>query len=307
MSKLSTAIRLIKKKHDEVPAALLRNFSFLIPCDKLYLRLMFRFCMGYWPNFDNPKTFNEKIQWLKLYNRNPLYTTLVDKYSVKQYVSDKIGKEYIIPTIGVWSDAREINFDQLPNQFVLKTTNGGGGDVVICKDKRLLDQTLVIKQLNKWLKNNIYRKCREWPYKNVKPQIIAETYMEDESGELRDYKFFCFDGKVQALFIATERQNPNEDTKFDFFDRDFKHLPFTNGHPNACFLPQKPRMFEKMIELAERLSKGFPHIRIDLYEVGSQIYFGEMTFFHWSGMVPFNPESWDYKFGEWIQLSSKHF
>ena len=304
MNKFLKACNLLKKNKSAFFSILLTKINCLFP-DKLYLKILFRIKMGKKLDLNQPKTYSEKLQWLKLYNRNPLYTSLVDKFSVKEYVSKKIGKEHIIPTLGVWNKFENIDFSQLPNQFVLKCTHDSGG-LVICKDKSKFDIENARKIIKKSLKCKYYKSYREWPYKNVIPRIIAETYMEDESGELKDYKFFCFNGKVKALFIASDRQKKGEDTKFDFFDRDFNHLPFTNGHPNASDSPQKPHMFEKMIVLAETLSKGFPHVRIDLYEVGTKIYFGEMTFFHWSGFVPFNPESWDYKFGEWLQLPSKY-
>lgn len=308
MSKLSTAIKLIKNDRAIFFSAILEKIGFILP-DRLYLQLIFPCKMGYRLNLNNPKTYSEKLQWLKLYNRNPLYTALVDKYSVKEYVAKIIGEEHIIPTLGLWNDAKKIDFDKLPNQFVLKTTNGGGGcgDVVICRNKSLLEKESVKNLLKKSLGQNIYRKSREWPYRNICPRIIAEEYIEDESGELRDYKFFCFDGTVKALFIASDRLKENEDTKFDFFDRNFNHLPFTNGHPQASEPPQKPRLFEEMILIAEKLSKGFPHVRIDLYEVGGKIYFGEMTFFHHGGLCPFDPKDWDYKFGEWLQLPAKRY
>ena len=304
MSKFLKAYNLLKKDRCAFVAILLIKFNFIFP-DKLYLKMLFRLKMGKKLDLNQPKTYSEKLQWLKLYNRNPLYTSLVDKYSVKEYVSKIIGKEYIIPTLGVWNKFEDIDFSKLPNQFVLKCTHDSGG-LVICKDKSKFDIEIARNKIKKSLGRKYDKLYREWPYKNVIPRIIAETYMEDESGELKDYKFFCFNGKVKSLFIASDRQKKGEDTKFDFFDRDFNHLPFTNGHPNASDSPQKPHMFEEMIFLAETLSKGFPHVRIDFYEVGTKIYFGEMTFFHWSGFVPFNPESWDYKFGEWLQLPSKY-
>jgi hypothetical protein len=304
MNKLLKAFNLLKKDKCAFISILLTKINCLLP-DKFYLKLLFRLKMGKKLNLDQPKSYSEKLQWLKLYDRNPLYTSLVDKSLVKEYVSKIIGCNHVIPTLGVWNKFEEIDFSQLPNQFVLKCTHDSGG-LVICKDKSKLNIECAKKTIKKALKSKYYRSYREWPYKNVVPRIIAETYMEDESGELKDYKFFCFDGKVKALFIASDRQKKDEDTKFDFFDRDFNHLPFTNGHPNARVQPRKPQMYEEMLGLAETLSKGFPHVRVDLYEVGKQIYFGEMTFFHWSGFVPFNPEEWDYKFGEWLQLPSKH-
>ncbi len=270
--------------------------------DKPYVKLLYWANIGKRLRLKKPQTFNEKLQWLKLYDRKLEYTQMVDKYEAKKYVAGRIGEEYIIPTLGVWNKFEEIDFDSLPDQFVLKCTHDSGG-LVICKDKSRLNMAEAKKKIEDCLQSRYYMLHREWPYKNVKPRIIAETYMEDAAtAELRDYKFFCFDGKVKALFIATERSNETEETKFDFFDENFNHLPFTNGHPNATSLPQKPVNFEKMKELAGALSKGIPHVRVDFYEANGKIYFGELTFYHWSGIVSFNPEEWDYKFGDWIKL-----
>lgn len=273
--------------------------------DRVFLKIRYWGSMKKFLNLDTPETFNEKIQWLKLNDRNPLYTKLVDKFEVKDYVANKIGAEYIISTLGVWNDFDEIDFSKLPNQFVLKCTHDSGG-LVICTDKNKLDVEAARQKINKSLKYNYYLLGREWPYKDVKPRIIAEVYMEDsETKELRDYKFFCFNGKVKALFVASDRQVENEETKFDFFDEHYNHLPFTNGHPNALKYPEKPVCFDKMKSLAEILSKGFPHVRVDFYEVNGKIYFGELTFSHWSGFAPFEPEEWDYTFGSWIDLQNK--
>lgn len=267
-----------------------------------YLQKMFYKRMGYELNLQNPQTYSEKLQWMKLYDHNPLYTKLVDKYEVKQYVSDTIGSQYIIPTIGVWDRVRDIDLDMLPNQFVLKCTHDSGG-LVICKDKNSLDIKKAQKTLKKSLNRNFYYMGFEWPYKNVKPRIIAEQYMEDsKTNELRDYKFFCFDGIVKALFIATERQKEGEDVKFDFFDADFNHLPFRQGHENAEKVPEKPVCFEEMKRLASILSKKIPQVRVDFYEVDGSLYFGEITFFHHGGWTPFEPKEWDYIFGEWLSL-----
>lgn len=257
--------------------------------------------MNYPLNLDNPHTYNEKLQWIKLFDRNPLYTTLVDKAAVKEYVTSIIGEEYIIPTLGIWKRFDDINFDELPNQFVLKCTHDSGG-LVICKDKKNLNLQQARQKINKSLDTNYYLIGREWPYKNVPRQIIAETYMEDSNThELRDYKFFCFDGTPKALFIATDRQNRKE-PYFDFFDMDFKHLPMKHGHPNAPSIPEKPVCFELMKELSAKLSKGLKEVRVDLYEVDGKVYFGELTFFHHAGMVPFEPVEWDRIFGDWIVL-----
>ena len=270
--------------------------------DKTYLKIAYRARMHKKLSLENPQTFSEKLQWMKLYDRNPLYTKLVDKYEVKSIVEQKIGSEYIIPTLGVWEKFEDIDFDVLPNQFVLKCTHDSGGLIVV-KDKSKLDIQMAKKKINHCLAHSFFWGMREWPYKNVKPRIIAETYMEDKkTAELRDYKFFCFNGEVKALFIASDRMTVGEETKFDFFDENFNHLPFQNGHPNAIMIPEKPVCFDEMKRIAAKLSVGFPHVRVDLYEVNGKVYFGEMTFFHWSGMTPFNPEEWDYKFGEWIKL-----
>ena len=271
--------------------------------DEQYLKIAFWARMGKLPDIDNPKSFSEKLQWMKLYDHNPLYSKLVDKYEVKPIVAKKIGEEYIIPTIGLWNNADQIDFDLLPDQFVLKCTHDSGG-LVICKDKSKLDRDAARKKLTTCLKHSFFWGMREWPYKDVKPRVIAEQYMEDETGELRDYKFFCFDGELKALFIASDRTKDVE-TKFDFFDENFKHLPFTNGHPNADVPPSKPVCFEEMKKLAAILSKGIPQVRVDFYEIRGKVYFGEMTFFHWSGMTPFVPEEWDYTFGSWIKIPNQ--
>jgi len=227
----------------------------------------------------------------------------VDKIEVKKYVAEKIGEEYIIPTIGVWDNPDDIDFDALPDKFALKCNHNSGIGMVICKDKSRLDIEKVREGLRRGLAQDYYMSGREWPYKDVKRRILAEQFMEDEkTAELRDYKFFCFNGEAKMLFIASDRQKAGEETKFDFFDMDYNLLPFTNGHPNSKVLPEKPECFDKMRELAEKLSEGIPQLRVDFYEVNGRIYFGELTFFHWGGMMPFEPEEWDYKIGEWIKL-----
>lgn len=267
-----------------------------------YVPRMFYNRIGYKLNLKNPQTFSEKLQWMKLYDHNPLYTTLVDKYEVKKYIANKIGSQYIIPTLEVWDKVEDIDFNSLPNQFVLKCTHDSGG-LVICKDKSKLNIKKAKKILRKSMRRNFYYMGFEWPYKDIKPRIIAEKYMEDtKTKELRDYKFFCFNGEVKALFIATERQKEGEDVKFDFFDVDFNHLPFKQGHENARILPEKPLRFNDMKHLAAILSKGLPQVRVDFYEVDGNIYFGEMTFFHHGGWTRFEPSEWDTIFGKWITL-----
>ena len=424
--------------------ALLRKWGWWLS-DKTYTKLMFRAQMGYKLNLKNPQTFSEKIQWLKLYNRKPEYTIMVDKYAVKDYVAKIIGDKYVIPTLGVWERPEDIDWDALPYQFVLKTTHGGGNTgVVICKDKTAFDRQKAIEKLNKSLKQDIYRILREWPYKDVPRRIIAEKYIDpapnvedfteyrwycfagkpkfcqviqdrhsheaivffdtewnhqelvgfrpsaiepikpknlemqiriaqelskdipisridlyetDENSyfgkitcypasgfsvshpdqyneilgqminmqgekktnviikvlrkgelifeqlDLVDYKFFCFDGKVRALFIGSERGSG--DVKFDYFDADFNHLDLVQSHPMSGKTFAKPKNFELMKALASKLSKGLPHVRVDLYNKEGKIYFGELTFYHHGGITPFHPSKWDYTFGEWITLPEK--
>jgi len=282
-----------------------RGFYNRLP-DKEFLEKKFALEMGKKLDLDNPQTFNEKLQWLKLYDRKPLYTTLADKYAVRQYIKDKIGEEYLIPLVGgPWKSFDEIDFDALPSQFALKCTHDSGG-LVICRDKSKLDIDAARKKISRCLKRNYYLSGREWPYRNVPPQIIAEQYIEDtKTKELRDYKFFSFDGAAKVMYIVTDRASETEKMKYDFFDMDFQHLPFTTDHPNANVPPEKPTAFNEMKELANQLSEGIPQARIDFYEVDEKVYFGEITFFHDSGMVPFEPDEWDMILGSWIKLPQK--
>lgn len=281
----------------------LKKIAKYIP-DRTYLKLVYYYAFHKKLNLKNPKTYNEKLQWLKLYNRDPLYTTLVDKYKVREYVEQKIGKDYLVPLLGVWDNFDEIEFNKLPNKFVLKCTHDSGG-VQICQDKEKFDYFKSKVFFDARLKENFYSHYREWPYKYIKPRIIAEEYMEDEKlNELRDYKFFCFDGKPEYIFIASDRQNIKEETKFDFFDMEFNHLPFINGHPNSTKKIYKPILFEEMKKLAMVLSEGIPHVRVDFYEVNGRLFFGELTFYHFSGLTPFIPNEWDYILGEKISLKN---
>ena len=271
--------------------------------DKPYLQIFYYAEFGKFIDFKNPKTFNEKLNWLKLYYRRSDLITLVDKYEVKKYIADKIGEQYVIPTLGVWDKFEDINFNEFPNQFVLKCTHDSGG-LVVCKDKSKLNLKEVKAKIEKSLTNNYYLWTREWPYKGVKPRIIAEKYMEDqETGELRDYKFFCFNGEPKLMFVASERGLKN--TKFDFYDMQFHHMNIVQHYPNSEYSIEKPEHFEKMVMLAEKLSAGFPHVRVDFYEANGQVYFGEMTFYHFGAIVPFETEEWDKKIGDWLVLPDK--
>ena len=270
--------------------------------DKVFISMEYRANFGKRLNWETPQTFNEKLQWLKLYDQNPAYCEMVDKYAAKQFVAAKIGCEYVVPALaGPWDDFDEIDFSALPDQFVLKTTHDCGG-VLICKDKNTLDYQAAKNFIQEHLRRNYYLSCREWPYKNIKPRIFAEEYLSGMDKDLKDYKFFCFNGVPKLMFIASERQSVDKETKFDFYDMEFNHLAIINGHPNAAQAPMKPQNFEQMKALASVLSAGIPHLRVDFYECNGHLYLGELTFFHWGGFVPFEPSDWDDILGSWISL-----
>ena len=296
-------LRLIKNPKRIVSAMASRGLINWLS-DETILKMQFKTKMGEKLNLENPKTFNEKLQWLKLYDRNPTYTELVDKYKVRKYISDNIGDEYLIPLIGVWNKFEEIDFSKLPNQFVLKCTHDSGG-LIICTDKNKLDIEAARKKINRCLKRNHYYAGREWPYKNVKPRIICEKYMVDESGiELKDYKFMCFNGEVKCSFVCLNRNSPNG-LNVDFYDMDWNSMPFERHYPSSGSTIPRPKNFDKMIEIAENLSKNIPFVRVDFYEVDEQLYFGELTFYPGAGFEKFSPESYDYLLGSWIKLPSE--
>lgn len=296
-------IKLIKHPNKIIIILGRSRISNFIP-DKLFLKIQFRARIGKKLDLKNPVSFNEKLQWMKLYDRNPLYTNLVDKYRAREYVKERIGEEYLIPLIGQWKNPEDIDFSSLPEKFVLKCNHNSGTGMFICKNKEKADLDKIRYGLKKGLKENYYIIHREWPYKNVERRIICEQYIEDsKTGELRDYKFLCFNGVPKLMYIASERQTSADgEPKFDFFDIDGKHLDFFNAHPNAAVTPEIPSQFEKMKELASKLSDGLRHVRVDFYEADGVIYFGEMTFFHMSGFYPFEPYEWDIKIGEWLTL-----
>lgn len=274
--------------------------------DSAYLKLRFLIVMGRRLRLNNPITFNEKLQWLKLFNRMPEYSNMVDKYKAKEYAAKIIGEEYIIPTIMAWNSPKSIEWDKLPNRFVLKATHGGGGNgIVICKDKSSLDKQLAVRKLQKSFKSNIYKTHREWPYKNVEKRIIAEQYIEDENGELNDYKFSCFDGYVHDVMVCLDRSTG--DMKFYFFDSGWNLLRINQRGKNAPegFTLPKPEGIDKMFELASKLSKGLPYSRIDMYCVNGHPYFGEITFFPQSGFDRnYLPET-EIMYGNLIHLPGK--
>lgn len=291
---------------------LIKNFDIIISKilnfikldDENFIKIIYHFKMKKKLDLNNPKSFNEKLQWLKLYDRKDIYTTMVDKYAVKKYVADIIGEEYIIPTLGIYNSFDEIDFDELPNQFVIKCTHDSGG-LVIVKDKSKLDVELAKKKINKSLKSNYYYQGREWPYKNVKPRIIAERYMIDKKeNELKDYKFFCFNGKVKFFKVDFDRFTNHH---ANYYDVELNLLPF--GEKN--YLPDRekkiiiPDNINEMIDLAEKLSKNITFVRVDFYNVNGKIYFGEMTFYPASGFGKFEPDEWDEKIGDMLELPIK--
>lgn len=284
-------------------AAILYRIGGFIP-DERYLRWIYYLETGNRLNTTNPLRYNEKLIWLKLFYRDSMWTTMVDKYRVKALVSERVGSKYIAPVLGVWDRAEEIEWDKLPNQFVLKTNHDSGNNgVFIIKDKSQIinHKSQIIRRINQSLQRDTSRAGREWPYRDIPRCVFAEQYLEDATGELRDYKFFCFDGEVKYLFIATERQSGGE-VKFDYFDVDFNHLDLVQKHPMSGKKIEKPIMFDQMKDMAAKLSKGLPEVRVDLYEVDGKIYFGEYTFFHHDAIVPFHPDKWDFIWGEHIHL-----
>lgn len=270
--------------------------------DETYLKIVYGLIFKKKLNLDNPQTFNEKLQWLKLYNRKSEYTTMVDKFAVKQWIADRVGQEYVIPTLGKWEHFDQIDFDSLPKQFVLKCTHDSGSAIIV-RDKTCFDMAAARRKLERCLKQDYYLTWREWPYKNVPRRIICEKYLSDTEGDisecLTDYKVFCFGGIPKIIYVSKDHAN---EPKTDFFDENFNHLPIRMRDPNSSVLPRKPEMFQQMMRIAKILSVGIPHVRVDFYQVAGQLYVGELTFFHCSGFTQITPEEWSRKMGKWIEL-----
>ncbi len=270
--------------------------------DSWFLRLKYRKVMGTRLDLKDPKTLNEKLQWLKLYDRNPLYTTMVDKVAAKEYVAAKIGWEHIIPTLGVWEHPSQIAWDALPERFVLKCNHNSGLGMQICKDKSALDVQEVSQALEEGLKQDYYRTNREWPYKNVPRKILAERFMDNDGQELADYKVHCFNGVPQLILVCQDRFSAKGLTE-DFFSAGWEHLPVRRPkHPNASVPPPCPEQLEEMLAFAQQLAKDVPFLRVDFYIIAKTVYFSELTFFPASGFERFAPESWDAVFGRWLTL-----
>lgn len=270
--------------------------------DRPYLKLVYWLKTGKHLNLKNPVTFCDKMNWLKLHDRHPEYTQLVDKVEVRKYLIEKLGEDIALPMLGVWNSYDEINFDSLPQQFVLKCTHDSGS-VKIIRDKNAMDHDALRVFFADRLKRNPYPDGREYPYKDVKPRIYAEKFMTPPGEEdINDFKFFCFNGKPEILFVATERST---DCKFDFFDMDFNHLDITNIHPQAGHEIPKPECFEEMKALAAKLSQGMKFVRMDLYQIQGKVYFGEFTFFHAGGFWPLTPDEWELNLGRLIEIATK--
>ena len=300
--------RFLKEPKRYISKIIYKYFSWLLS-DKQYLKAQFLYKFGYPLDLESPKTFCEKVQWLKLYDRNPKYTTMVDKYEVKKYVAEIIGEEYIIPTLAVWDKPQDIDWNTLPNQFVLKTTHGGGGNgVIICKDKELLDKRAIIKQLESSLDKDLYKEFREWPYKNVPKRIIAEKFMDPEKSpapnDLPDYKFFCFNGKVRFFKVDFGRFVEHH---ANYYSPEGELLEFGEQglEPDPNYPIELPNNLRDMISLAEKLSADEPFLRVDFYNVNGKIFFGELTFYPASGFGSFTPNIWNLRIGDMILLKTK--
>ena len=281
------------------------RFTFLryLLSDELYIKLLYRWRLGYWPNLKSPKTFNEKLQWLKLHNRKPEYTQMADKFAVREYIAKTIGDEYLIPLLGVWDKFEDIDFEKLPNQFVLKCTHNSGGNI-ICKDKIDFNIRNARRKINWWLKHNYFYAQREYPYKNIKPRIIAEQYMVDESGiELKDYKVWCFNGEPKFLSVNSERYSI-DGLKVTYFDFNWNELPFIRHYPKSTKGLKKPKFLEDMNVLSKILSDNTFFLRVDWYIAQEKLFFGELTFFPLSGYGQFIPSEWGTTLGSWIELSA---
>lgn len=279
--------------------------------DRTYIEKVYRAKMGKPLNLENPQLFNEKLQWLKLYDRNPLYTQLVDKYRVREYIAEKIGEEYLIPLLGVWDDPDEIDFDALPDQFVLKCNHNSGTGMCICRDKSKLDYDKVRKELKKGLKENFYLKAREWPYRDVPRKIICEQYMYEKTEAttargLDDYRVYCFNGVPKLIYMyqsgTLDSGNRPNTVSCDIFDVNWNRMMFRQKTENSVECPSPPAHIEKMLEISKVISEEHPFIRVDFYEINGNVYIGELTLLPGGGFSPFYPEQWDEILGSWMKL-----
>lgn len=274
---------------------ILKNLS-----DKTYLQLTYRVFVGKKLHLNNPKGFNEKLQWLKLYDRDPKYPSMVDKYLVRDYIKNVIGEEYLVPIVGVWDNFDDIGINSLPDKFVIKCTHDSGS-AIVCKDKSSFDWEAARKKITRCLNRDMFYWGREWPYKGLTPRIICEHFLDNGTDDLEDYKFMCFNGEPKMVFTCTERRS-EEGLKVTFFDMDWNKLPFYRHYPASSKQIEKPSQYDKMVQLAKVLSKDMPFVRIDFYEVKGKVYFGEITFYPGCGFEEFHPDEWDNKLGEMIKI-----
>lgn len=270
--------------------------------DKLYLDLLFGWRIGHRLNWNNPRTYNEKLQWLKIYNRQPQYTDMVDKYKVKQFVTSKLGDDHVARLLGVWDSPDNIEWDGLPDRFVLKCSHDSGG-IVICKDKNTFNKKAAVEKLEANFKKNFFYGGREWPYKDVERRVFAEQYLEDENGQLNDYKVFCFNGEPRIIQVDYDRFKAHRRT---LFTPEWERIDATFCYPTDFNreIP-KPRVLEQLLDMSRKLSFGIPHVRTDFYIVKGKVYFGEMTFFPESGTGIIIPEELDIQMGSWIKFPAK--
>lgn len=266
--------------------------------DETWIKLKYRYCFGRKIDLNNPQSFNEKLNWLKLKDRNPRYTLMADKYEAKKIVSELIGEQYVVPCYGVWDHFEDINFDELPDEFALKCNHNSGGGV-LCRNKKTIDKEELSKRFNRWLTEEFYQYGREWPYKNIKRRILAEQLLDDHSGkELRDYKFWCFNGEPKVMYITNKAREIYE----NFYDMDYRPLSINHGFKRVVPEYDKPENFDLMKDLAKKLSKGVPFVRVDFFDVNGRVYFGEFTFFDWAGFRPFKDWNMDIELGRMLKL-----
>lgn len=278
---------------------IIRKLVFVLP-PRIYLKLLFYCSLGYKLNLKNPKSFNEKLQWLKLHRHVDNDTLLVDKFEVKKILKEIFGDDYVIPTYGIYEKFDDIDFDSLPEKFVMKTTHQSGG-VIVCTDKNQLDVASARKIITGKLHKNLYYWGLEWPYKNVTPRIIIEKYIGNGQ-DVKDYKLMCFNGVVKCSFVCSER-NSEGGLKVDFYDTAWHLMPFTRHYPNSSVHTPKPINYDLMVRVAERISQGMPFLRVDFFEVDGKMYIGELTFYPGCGFEEFVPVEWDFILGSWIDLN----
>lgn len=273
--------------------------------DSLYLKVLYRVIMGRKLNLKNPKEYNEKLQWLKLNDRKPEYSTMVDKYEVRGYIEDLLGDKYLIPCLGIYDSVDDIDIDALPDRFVLKCTHDSGS-VEICKDKSSFDIEGARHRLSQAMKRNYYATYREWPYKYVKPRIIAEGYLEGDGGDLKDYKVMCFNGEAKIIEVHENRFVEGKVHTQTFYDREWGIVPLTQVETVTVDRPsERPKQLEEILRLSELIAKNMYHARIDWYIEGDKIYFGEITFFDGSGFESFSTPEMERMLGDMINLPEK--